>query len=330
MAVTLGKLAQLLGATLHGDAQCEVERVAGLDEAGAGELSFLSDARYRGPLAQTKAAAVILRPSDVESCPVNALALDDPYLGYAKATVLLHPWAETPPGIADSAVISDQAVLDPSVSVGPHCVIDRGVTLAAGVVLGAGTVIGPDVSIGERTQIGSNVSVCAGTIIGKRGVIHPGAVLGADGFGLAKEGDHWLKIPQLGVVKIGDDVEIGANTTIDRGALGDTCIDDGVKIDNLVHVGHNSRIGENTAIAGCVGISGSSIIGRRCSLGGQVGIAGHLEIVDDVTILGTTLVSKSITRKGVYSGAWPFREAAAWRKFVATLHRLGPRPKSAD
>jgi UDP-3-O-[3-hydroxymyristoyl] glucosamine N-acyltransferase len=322
MAATLGELADRIGAELHGDAQLSVARVATLDQAEIGDLSFLYNRRYRKFLKVTAATAVILTPSDLAECPVAALVMDNPYLGYAKAVTLLAPGPEVVAGIHPAAVVEAGAEIDPSASVGAHTVIGAGCRLGAQVVVGPGSTLGRDVRVGDFTRIAANVTLCDGTSIGRRCIVHPGAVIGADGFGFAREAQRWVKIPQIGAVHIGDDVEIGANTTIDRGALKDTIIEDGVKIDNLVQIGHNCYIGEQTAVAGCVGIAGSVTIGRRCLIGGAVGIAGHIEIGDDVTITAMTGVHRSINKAGVYSSAWPAQENRVWHRYLALLGRL--------
>jgi len=324
ISLTLVRLAEQIGAELKGDPDCVVSRVDTLDHAGAGAVTFLFNRKYRKFLEVTHASGVILGPEDAAACPVNALVMCNPYLGYARAASLLDPHGDTPEaGIHPSACIDPSTVIDASASIAAHAVIEAGVHIAAHVQVGPGCVIGRDVRIGQYTRLLAHVTVCHGCAIGSRGVIHPGAVIGADGFGLARDGDAWLKVPQLGAVQLGDDVEIGANTTIDRGALKDTVIGHGVKLDNLIQVGHNVRIGEHTAIAGCAGISGSTVIGRRCMIAGGVGIAGHLEIADDVTITGMSLVTKSIRKAGVYSSSWPAEESLGWRKKLARFRRLG-------
>lgn len=321
MGCTLGEIAKHIGAEARGDTDCVVHGVAPLERAQAGELSYLSSERYRKYLPATQASAVILAPQDAPHCAVTALVMDNPELGYARAAALL----ATPPaqrGIHPTAWISPTAQVHASAWIGPQCVIEAGAKIASGVSIGPGCVIGEDASIGEDSRLLAHVTVCHGSIIGRRALIHPGAVIGSDGFGLASDHGAWVKIPQLGRARIGDDVEIGANTTIDRGALDDTVIEDGVKLDNQIQVAHNVYIGAHTAIAGCVGIAGSARIGRRCRIGGGVGIAGHLEITDDVTVTGMSLVSKSIRTPGVYSSSVPAEPVAAWNKQLARLRRL--------
>ncbi len=321
LGFTLGEIAQHIGAETRGDVGCVIHGVASLDRAQAGELSYLTSERYRKHLSGTQASAVILAPQDAPHCTVAALVVDNPGLGYARAATLL----TTPPvqhGIHPTAWISATAQVHASAWIGPQCVIEAGAMIGKGVNLGPGCVIGENSSIGEDSRLLAHVTVCHGSIIGRRALIHPGAVIGSDGFGLASNHGVWVKIPQLGRACIGDDVEIGANTTIDRGALDDTVIEDGVKLDNQVQVAHNVHIGAHTAIAGCVGIAGSARIGKRCRIGGGVGIAGHLEITDDVTVTGMSLVSKSIRTPGVYSSSVPAEPVAVWNKQLARLRRL--------
>ncbi len=324
ISLTLARLAEQIGAELKGDPDTIVSRVDTLDHAGEGAVTFLFNRKYRKFLEVTHASAVILGPEDAAACPVSTLVMANPYLGYARAASLLDPHAvAAEAGIHPSACIDSSAVIDASASIGPHVVVEAGARIAEHVVVGPGCVIGRAARIGPYTRLLANVTVCHACSLGSRGVIHPGAVIGADGFGLARDGDAWLKVPQLGAVQLGDDVEIGANTTIDRGALKDTVIGNGVKLDNLIQIGHNVRIGEHTAIAGCAGISGSTVIGRRCMIAGGVGIAGHLEIADDVTITGMSLVTKSIPKAGIYSSSWPAEESLGWRKKLARFRRLG-------
>lgn len=322
MSYRLGELAERLGAGLRGDPDVVVERVAALYAAGPRDVTFLSNRRYRPYLKETRAGAVILAPRFAGDCPVPALVLDNPYLGYARAATLLSPPPETAPGVAASAVIEQGARVAPDASVGAHCVVEAGASVGAGTSLGPGSFLGRCSSIGPRGRVAARVAICGNVTIGARVVVHPGAVIGADGFGIANDGGVWVKIPQLGGVRVGDDVEIGANTTIDRGALEDTVIEDGVKLDNLIQIGHNVRIGAHTAVAAGVAIGGSTRIGSRCTIAGAASVAGHLEIADDVHITATSAVPKSIGRAGVYSSGMPVRESRVWRRNVARLGRL--------
>jgi UDP-3-O-[3-hydroxymyristoyl] glucosamine N-acyltransferase len=320
--ITLGELAARFGAEVHGDANCVVRRVASLERAQEGDISFLSNPRFRRHLTSTHASAVILDREMLADCVVNALISRDPYVTYAHVASLLHPPLAMEAGIHASAVIGEHCILADDVAIAAHATLGRGVRLARGVIIGAGCVLGDGVEIGEGGRLAPNVTVHAGVRIGQRVIIHSGAVIGGEGFGFANERGVWIKIAQIGSVIIGDDVDIGSNTTIDRGALGDTVIEDGVKLDNQVQIAHNVKIGAHTAIAGCTGVAGSTSIGERCAIGGGVGISGHLEIVDDVQVTGTTFVSQSIREKGVYSSGTPFEPVAAWRRNFVRMRQL--------
>ena len=322
MSYRLGELAERIGAGLLGDPDIIIDRVAALRTAGPGDITFLSNRRYRPYLESTRAGAVILAPEFADACPVPALVLDNPYLGYARAATLLSRSVEAAPRIETSAVIDPGATVAPDASVGHHCVIEAGASVGAGTTLGAGSFVGRDSSIGPDGRIAARVVLCRGVHIGARAVIHPGVVVGADGFGIANDDGVWVKIPQFGGVRIGDDVEIGANTTIDRGALEDTVIENGVKLDNLIQIGHNVRIGAHTAVAACVAIGGSARIGSRCTIGGAASIAGHLEIADDVHLTATSAVPNTIREAGVYSSGTPIQENRAWRRNIARFRQL--------
>ena len=322
MSYRLGELAERIGAELFGDPDTVIDRVAALDAAGPSAVTFLSNHRYRPYLESTRAGAVILGPDVASVCPVPALVLDNPYLGYARAATLLSPVVETAPCIAPSAVVDSSATVAPDASVGAHCVIEAGASIGPGTSLGAGSFLGRDSSIGPHGRIAAGVVFCQGVHVGARAVIHPGVVIGADGFGIANDDGIWVKIPQFGGVRIGDDVEIGANTTIDRGALEDTVIEDGVKLDNQIQIGHNVHIGAHTAIAACAAIGGSARIGSRCKIAGAVSIAGHLDIADDVHLTATSAVPNTIREAGVYSSGMPIQENRAWRRNVARLRQL--------
>ncbi len=322
MGLTLGKLAVQVGAELHGDAACRIDRVAPLDRAGSGAIAFLNNPRFRPHLATTEASAVILRREDLADCRVPALVSNNPHLTYARVAALLNPLPPMGCGVHASAVVESGSQVADSAWVGPHSVIESGAVIGENVFIGPGCVIGARVQIGADSHLEARVTVCHDVRIGKRALIYPGAVIGSDGFGLAADDGTWIRVPQLGTVSIGDDVEIGANTTIDRGALDDTVIEDGVKLDNQIQVAHNVRIGEHTAIAGCVGISGSATIGKRCTVGGGVGIAGHLEIADDVHLTGMTFVTKSITVPGLYSSGMPAETNRQWHRSIARYRKL--------
>ncbi|NLO80411.1 MAG: UDP-3-O-(3-hydroxymyristoyl)glucosamine N-acyltransferase [Xanthomonadaceae bacterium] len=311
---SLGELSRLTGAKLVGDANLRVQRVATLADAAPGSISFLANRRYRRYLSSTRATAVILAPVDLDDCPTAALVTDNPYLVFAKVAQLLAPPEQPQAGIHETAVVHPEARLGEGVSIGPYVVIEAHAQLEDRVAVGAGSYIGSHARIGADSRIAPLVSIGARVVIGARAIIHSGAVIGADGFGFANDRGRWVKVPQLGSVRLGDDVEVGANTCIDRGALGDTIIEDGVKIDNLVQVGHNVRIGAGTAVAGLTAFAGSSTIGRHCMIGGSSAIAGHLTIADNVTITGMTGVSRSIREPGVYSASPLMQPYQEWRK----------------
>ena len=322
MSYRLGELATCIGAALRGDPEVLVDRVAALTAAGPRDVTFLSNRRYRRYLEGTRAGAVILSPEFADACPVSALVLEDPYVGYARVATLMSSPAETEPCIAGTAAVDSRATIAPDASVGAHCVIEADARVGAGTSLAAGSFLGRGSSVGPNGRLAERVVVCRDVHIGARVIIHPGAVVGADGFGIANDDGVWIKIPQFGGVRIGDDVEIGANTTIDRGALDDTIIEDGVKLDNLIQIGHNVHIGAHTAIAACSAIGGSARIGSRCTIAGAVSIAGHLEIADDVHLTATSAVPNSIRDAGVYSSGMPIQENGAWRRNVARLRQL--------
>lgn len=322
MVITLADIAEKIGGQVRGDGTIVIERVATLEGAGPGDISFLSNPRYHRYLTATNASAVILAAEHLDACPVAAVVVSDPYLGYARTVIMLNPPPDPQPGIHPTACISPDSTIHPTASVGAGCVVEEGAVIGGHVVLGAGCYIGRGTTIGDRTRLIANVTVCHDCMIGMRVQIQPGAVIGGDGFGLANEDGVWIKIPQLGRVIIGDDVEIGANTTVDRGALADTVIEEGVKLDNQIQVAHNVCIGAHTVIAACTGISGSTRIGRRCVIGGGVGIVGHLEIADDVHITGMSFVHKSLPEAGVYSSGTPLEPTRQWRKNFVRFQSL--------
>ena len=318
----LAELAERTGAELHGDGSAEVSGVSTLDDAGATDITFLANERYRNRLGGTRAAAVILSPEHVADCPVNALVSNNPYLCYAHASALLHPDPPVRAGVHPSAVVAATARVDATAQVGPLSVVGEHAQIGPGVLVGPGCVIQDDVRIGSDTRLVARVTLCSGTIVGDRCVIHPGAVLGSDGFGLANDRGVWVKVPQLGGVVVGNDVEIGANTTVDRGSLRDTRIDDGAKLDNLIQIAHNVEVGAHSAIAACSGISGSTTIGRHCTLGGNTGLAGHLTIGDGVHFSGKSLVTRSFTEPGSYSGNLPAMPTGAWRRMIGRIRNI--------
>ena len=325
-AFALGEIAAALGGELVGDPGLPIERIGPLEGATPTTIAFLANVRYRSQLASSRAGCVIVGPDmrDAAVARGAALVAPDPYLHFARLTQwwAARTRAAPVPGIHPSAVVDAAARVDASASVGALAVVEAGAEIAAGCVIGAQCFVGAGARVGSGTRLAPQVSFGAGCSIGERGIVHSGAVIGADGFGFAPHHGEWVKIEQLCAVRIGDDVEIGANTCIDRGALGDTVIEDGVKLDNQVQVGHNTRIGAHSAAAGCVGISGSTTIGKRCTLGGAVGVAGHRTIADDVHVTAFTGVSRSLTRAGVYSGLFPIDDNATWEKNAATLRQL--------
>lgn len=324
---SLGELSVRFGLDLRGDPALRVRHVATLSQAVPGSLSFLANPRYRRTLGETRASAVVLSPKDAEGCPVAALITPNPYLAYARIALLMHPPPAAAPGVHPSAVVAGSARIHPSAAVGPLAVIEEEVEIAEGACVGPGCIVQRGAHIGSGTRLIARVNIYPGVRVGMRCTLHAGAVIGADGFGFASDSGAWVKVPQVGSVRLGDDVEIGANTTVDRGAIGDTVIEDGVKLDNLIQIGHNVVIGAHTAIAGCSGISGSTTLGKRCMIGGMVGFAGHLTVADDVVVTGHTMVSASIREAGVYSSGIPAAPTAAWRRVVAHLRRFGEKER---
>ncbi len=318
----LGDLARQAGARLIGDADCGITGLSVLQEAKSGSISFLSNSKYRKYLKTTKASAVILEQKFLDECPTNALVSDNPYLVFAKIAQLIAPLPEKKAGRHVSAIVASSACIDVSASIGPGVVIEDDAVIGAGVDIGAGCVIGKGCQIGDDSRLVTNVTLCHGVTIGSRVLIHPGAIIGSDGFGLANDNGVWIKVPQLGSVCVGDDVEIGANTTIDRGAINDTLIGDGVKLDNQIQIAHNVEIGAHTAIAACVGVAGSTRIGKQCTLAGGVGVVGHLEIADNVHFSAQTLVTRSFTEPGYFSGNLPAVPNSVWRKSIARIRQL--------
>jgi UDP-3-O-[3-hydroxymyristoyl] glucosamine N-acyltransferase len=321
-AFSLGELAVRFGLTLRGEPELKVRSVATLSRAEAGSLSFLANSRYRRQLEITRATAVLVSAEDAAHCPVAALIHPNPYLVYARIAALLHPQVHRAPGRHPSAVVSSRARIAASAEIGPLAVVEEDAEIGERVSIGPGCIIQRGARVGADSVLVSRVNLYPGVTLGQRCILHAGAVVGADGFGFAQNSGSWVKVPQVGSVRIGDDVEIGANTTIDRGAIDDTVVENGVKLDNQIQVGHNVVIGAHTAIAGCTGISGSTVIGQRCMIGGMVGLAGHLTIVDDVVVTGCSLVSASIKKPGSYSSGMPTVETRLWRRMVAHLRRL--------
>jgi UDP-3-O-[3-hydroxymyristoyl] glucosamine N-acyltransferase len=319
---TAGTLAERFGLGLRGDPDRVVEGVATLASARPTQLSFLANPRYRGQLAGSGAGVVVLREEDAGDWTATALVAAEPYAAFAKIAALFDQPAAVVPGIHPSAVVDATASVDPGAQVGPFCSIGARARVEAGAVLGPGCVVGDDCVVGAGSELVARVTLVARVRLGRRVRIHPGAVLGADGFGLAMEAGRWLKVPQLGGVVVGDDCEIGANTTIDRGALGDTVLEEDVRLDNQIQVGHNVHVGAHTAMAGCAAVAGSARIGRYCLVGGGAGILGHLELCDRVVVTAMSLVTHSIREPGEYSSGTPLMDNRSWRRNAARFKQL--------
>ncbi len=323
---TLAELADLLDVTVMGDPDIVISGLATLASAGAGQLSFLANPKYHKALESTAADAVIVAPAMVDVCPCNSLVSDNPYVSYARASQLFAQAGVTQGGIHPSAVVSQTATIDASATIGANVSIADNVVIGANTVIGPGCVIGHDSVLGTNCLLHANVSIYHGIHIGNRVTIHSAAVIGADGFGFAPSPDRqkggWIKIAQLGGVRIGNDVEIGAGTTIDRGALDDTIIGDRVILDNQVQIAHNVELGHNTAIAGCTAIAGSTKIGSNCTIAGGVGIVGHLTIADRVHVTAMSLITKSIGSPGSYSSGTGMMDSRHWRKNAVRFSQL--------
>jgi UDP-3-O-[3-hydroxymyristoyl] glucosamine N-acyltransferase len=318
----LTEIAARLGGRVLGSAETLISQVATLDTAQPGQISFLTNSKYRAQLASTRAGAVILGEADADATGLPRIISDNPYAYFAKVSALLNPLPEARPGIHPSAVIGAGAKIDATASIAATAVIGEGATIGAFSVIGEGCCIGDNTVIGNHARLYPRVVVYHDCQIGDNLIAHSGVVIGADGFGIAMDEGRWIKIPQIGRVVIGNDVEIGANTTVDRGALDDTVIEDGVKLDNQIQIAHNVRIGAHTAIAGCVGIAGSTTIGQHCRIGGSAGILGHLQIADRVEIAAFTLIGKSIREAGAYAAIFPFSRADDWRRNAVHLRHL--------
>lgn len=319
---SLTELADRYGLEFTGEDGISVNGIATLAEAGPEDIAFLANKKYLPQLASTRAAAVILSPDLVTRCPVACLVTETPYVAFARISHLFDKSPQSRPGVHPTAVVSSEARVHPSASIGPHVVVEPGAVLAAGVVLGAGVYVGHDSRLGAGSRVLPHAVIYHDVHLGEHCLIHAQAVLGADGFGFAAGPEGWEKVCQLGGVRIGDRVEVGAGTTVDRGTLGHTLIEDGVIIDNHVQVGHNCRIGKNTAIAGCTGLAGSTIIGSNCTLAGGVGVVGHVEICDNVHVTGMTMVTKSITRPGSFSSGTPMSSTRDWKRNAVRFSQL--------
>ena len=322
MRYTVKDLADATGGIVDGDATIEIDGINTPTEAVAGQITFLSDSRYKKELKNTAASAVILREEDRHACPVTALIVTNPYVAYAKVANLLYPIEKERSGIHSSVIMDNGCEIAADVWIGPHSYVGKNVRIESGCQIGPGCLIEDSAQIGAASVLLGNVTVMQNCILGERVLIHPGAVIGSDGFGQANDAGRWIKIPQLGRVLIGDDVEIGANTTIDRGSIGDTVLEEGVKLDNLIHIAHNVRVGAHTVIAAGTGIAGSTTIGRNCMIGGSVGISGHLEIADNVTLTGRTTVLQSVKEPGVYSSGTPVEPNQQWHKNYTRFKQL--------
>jgi UDP-3-O-[3-hydroxymyristoyl] glucosamine N-acyltransferase len=322
--MTLGELAVRFGCELRGDPAATVDSVAALSSAGPRQISFLANPKYVGQLAGTRAGAVILDAKSAAASKVPVLIVANPHATYARIATLLHPDPPLAAGVHERAHVETGATIDATAQISAQAFVGEGARIGARCFVGPGVVIERGAVLGEDCRIAAGVFVGHHVVFGRRCIVQPGAVIGGDGFGYAPEKSTWIKVPQIGSVSIGDDVEIGSNTTIDRGALGDTVIEEGVKIDNLIMIAHNCRIGAHSALAACVAIAGSSVIGKRCVLGGKVGLTGHITLCDDVVVLGTSFISHSISRPGVYSSALPSEEAGVWRRIVGRIKRLDP------
>ena len=322
-SLKLSELAEQSGLKYHGDGDTVIDGVGTLSTAGATQISFLSNPAYREQLASTCAAAVIIAADELDACPVNALLADDPYVAYAQIASLFDKRKPADPGVHPSASVDPTASLGRDVHIGANAVIGPGCAIADACSIGPGCVLVADCILGAGSILKANVTLCEGVVIGQRCIIHPGAVIGADGFGLAFDRDHWVKIPQLGTVRIGDDCEVGANTSIDRGAIGDTILGNDVRLDNLIQIAHNVEIGAHTAMAALVGISGSTKIGQYCMFAGNSGAIGHISIADRTTVNYKSVVTKSITEPNTtWSAALPARPLREWNRIAAHIHRL--------
>jgi UDP-3-O-[3-hydroxymyristoyl] glucosamine N-acyltransferase len=326
MSVALSEIVAALGGELLGDASHSIDAIAPLESAGPSHISFLANPRYRSQLGSTGAGCVIVAPAlrDEAAARGAALVTPDPYLYFARLTQW---WAARtrpalPAGVHPAAVVEEGALIDPSARIEALAFVGAGAVVEAGVVVGAHAVVGRGARVGAHSRLAPSAVLGEHCSLGQRCIVHGGAVIGADGFGFAPHQGRWEKIEQLGAVRIGDDVEVGANTCIDRGALGDTVIEDGVKLDNLIQIAHNVHIGAHTAIAGCVAIAGSTRIGRHCTIAGASSVVGHIELADHVHVSACTLVTRSIRQPGRYSGSFPFDDNASWEKNAATLRQL--------
>lgn len=319
---SLKQLAEEVGAEVAGDENTLVTSVGTLAASGDGHISFLSNSKYRNQLSETKASAVILSPDDLPHCPCAALVMSNPYVGFARVAQILDTTPDAASDISPQASIDNTATLGANVKIGPFAVIEAGVTIGDDVQIGAGCFIGKDVSIGQATKVWANTTLYHNVVVGTHCLIQSNTVIGADGFGYANDNGQWVKIPQIGRVIIGDNVEIGASTTIDRGALEDTIIGDGVIIDNQCQIAHNVTLKENVAIAGCTVVAGSTTIGKYCTIGGMSAVTGHVEVADNVHFTGMAMVTKGVSEAGLYSSGIPAMPSKEWRKAAIGIRNL--------
>jgi len=318
----LAEIVAHLGGELVGDPDVRITGIASLESAGPADISFLTQGKYRSRLRSTRASAIILHRNERDATALPRILCDDPYTYFARLSALMYPRPELEPGVHPSAVIAPGAQLSMSAAIGPGCHVGKGARIGERVAIGSGCVVGEGVSIGDDSLLYPCAVIYHGCAIGQRAIIHAGAVVGSDGFGIAMHEGRWIKIAQVGRVLVGDDVEIGACTTVDRGTLDDTVIEDGVKLDNQIQIGHNVHVGAHTAMAGCVGVAGSAKIGRYCTVGGAAMILGHLEIADHVHISAGTLISKSIREPGTYTGVFPFQSNRDWGRTAVLLRNI--------
>jgi UDP-3-O-[3-hydroxymyristoyl] glucosamine N-acyltransferase len=322
LSFTAADLASQFELELRGDPAHSIDGVGTLARAGAHQLAFLANPRYRSQLAASGAGLVVMRAEDAQDHAGNALVAKDPYVAFAKIAALFDTRPAATPGVHALAAVDDTATVSPDACIGPFVSIGARARVDAGAVIGPGCVIGEDCAVGAGCELVANVTLVRRVRLGRRVLVHPGAVLGADGFGLAMEHGRWLKVPQLGGVVVGDDCEIGANTTIDRGALDDTVLEEDVRLDNQIQIGHNVRIGAHSAMAGCSAVAGSATIGRYCLIGGGAGILGHLDVCDRVVVTAMSLVTSSIREPGEYSSGTPLMDNRSWRKSAARFKQL--------
>ena len=330
MSYSLTDIAKHIGATVKGDGNITVSSLATLATAKNGQIAFLANSKYQHQLAQTNASAVIVSEAMAEHCPTSALIMKNPYMGYAMVAQLLDSTPDSATNIHIKAVVDDEVTLGDNVSIGANAVIESGAVIGDNCQIGAGCFIGKGANIGANTKLWANISIYHDVIIGRDCLIQANTVIGSDGFGYAPHNGQWHKIPQLGTVIVGDRVEIGASTTIDRGALEDTIIESGCIIDNQIQIAHNVVIGENTAMAACSVIAGSSTIGKNCTIAGLVGINGHIDVVDNVTFTGMTMVTKSLSESGVYSSGIPAQTNKDWNRMNARLRKLDDTTKKVS